>query len=71
MLIFGVSFVGDLESDVDIAIINHDGGAISNQLIDVIKDFNSSENEKVFTVYELDDESKAQEMLENASVSTI
>ena len=71
MLIFGVSFGGDLESDIDIAIINHDGGAISNQLVDVIKDFNSSENEKLFTVYELDDETKAQQMLENASVSTI
>ena len=71
MLIFGISFGGDLESDIDIAIVNHDGGAISNQLVGVIKDFNSSENEKLFTVYELDDESEAQQMLENASVSTI
>lgn len=71
MLIFGVSFGGDLESDIDIAIVNHDGGAMSNHLVGVIKDFNSSENKKLFTVYELDDESKAQQMLENASVSTI
>ena len=71
MLIFGISFGGDLESDIDIAIVNHDGGAVSNQLVGVIKDFNSSENEKLFTVYELDDESEAQQMLENASVSTI
>ncbi len=71
MLIFGVSFGGDLESDIDIAVVNHDGGAMSNQLVGVIKDFNSSENEKLFTVCELDDESEAQQMLENASVSTI
>lgn len=71
MLIFGASFGGDLESDISIAIINHDGGAISNQFVNVIKDFNSSENEKLFTVYELDSESEAQKMLKNASVSTI
>lgn len=71
MLIFGASFGGDLESDISIAIINHDDGAISNQFVNVIKDFNSSENEKLFTVYELDSESEAQKMLKNASVSTI
>ena len=34
------------ESDIDIAIVNHDDGDVSNQLVSIIEDFNSSEDEK-------------------------
>ncbi len=59
------------ESDIDIAIVNHDDGDVSNQLVSIIEDFNSSEDEKLFTVHKIDDETKAQEMLKNGSVSTV
>lgn len=71
MLIFGVAFGGGIESDIDMAIVNHDNGVMSNQLVDIIEDFNSSENEALFVIHEVDSETKAQQMLENGSVSTI
>ena len=70
MLIFGIGFGDNVESDIDIAIVNHDDGDVSNQLVSIIEDFNSSEDEKLFTVHKIDDETKAQEMLKNGSVST-
>ena len=74
MLIFGIGFGDNVESDVDIAVINHDNASgvnLGNELVGVIKDFNSSENESLFTVHEVSSEDKAQKMLENGSVSTI
>ena len=71
MLIFGIGFGDNVESDIDIAIVNHDDGDVSNQLVSIIEDFNSSEDEKLFTVHKIDDETKAQEMLKNGSVSTV
>ena len=70
VLIFGAAFGGGIESDIDMAIVNHDNGAMSNQLVDIIEDFNSSENESLFVIHEVN-EAKAQQMLENGSVSTI
>lgn len=49
----------------------HLGVNLGNELVGVIKDFNSSENESLFTVHEVSSEDKAQKMLENGSVSTI
>ncbi len=71
VLIFGAAFGGGIESDIDIVIVNHDNGAMSNQLVDIIEDFNSSENESLFVIHEVNSESKAKQMLENGSVSTI
>lgn len=59
MLIFGIGFGDNVESDIDIAIVNHDDGDVSNQLVSIIEDFNSSEDEKLFTVHKIDDETKA------------
>ena len=56
MLIFGIGFGDNVESDIDIAIVNHDDGDVSNQLVSIIEDFNSSEDEKLFTVHKIDDE---------------
>lgn len=63
MLIFGIGFGDNVESDVDIAVINHDNASgvnLGNELVGVIKDFNSSENESLFTVHEVSSEDKAQ-----------
>lgn len=43
MLIFGIGFGDNVESDVDIAVINHDNASgvnLGNELVGVIKDFN-------------------------------
>ena len=74
MLIFGIGFGDNVESDIDIAVVNNDDASevnLGNELVGVIKDFNSSENENLFVVHEIDNEDKAQEMLKNGSVSTI
>ena len=36
MLIFGIGFGDNVESDIDIAIVNHDDGDVSNQLVSII-----------------------------------
>ena len=33
MLIFSIGFGDNVESDIDIAIVNHDDGDVSNQLV--------------------------------------
>ncbi|WP_299523978.1 ABC transporter permease [uncultured Methanobrevibacter sp.] len=74
MLIFGVAFGSGVETNVDIAIVNHDNASttnLGNELVDAIKEFNSSENESLFSVHEVSNENQAQKMLENGSVSTI
>ena len=66
MLIFGIGFGDNVESDVDMTVINHDNASgvnLGNELVGVIKDFNSSENESLFTVHEVSSEDKAQKML--------
>ena len=52
MLIFGVAFGSGVETNVDIAIVNHDNASttnLGNELVDAIKEFNSSENESLFS----------------------
>lgn len=74
MLIFGAAFGSGVETNVDVAIVNYDnasGTNLGNELVDVIKEFNSTGDESLFEVHEVNSEVQAQKMLENGSVSII
>ena len=74
LLIFGVAFGSGVDSNVDLAIVNLDdttGTNLGNELVDIIKQCKSSENESLFNIYEVASEYQAEQLLKNGTVSTI